>query len=194
MAYSDTQIVNMALTGIGEARIVSLDQDQETARQVKAIYEPVRDEVLSTYPWKFALKSRQIAKLDTAPLFTYDNAFQIPSDSLRVVKTDLDENGLIWDREGETIVTNETAVKIQYIQRITDATKFTASFVTALAARLEAELAYSVSNNATLGKEKLEIYFKSKLPLSKSIDAQEGNAHLTFQTDGFMDARSTGQI
>jgi len=194
MANSDVQIVNMALTGIGSARILSLDDDQETARKCKAVYALIRDEVLSTYPWKFASKRQALAELATAPVFGYENAFQIPSDCLRVVETNLDANGYKWSREGDTIVTDQTPMKIKYIQRITDPTKYSSAFVVALSARLEAELAFPCTTDATLAKNKMDIYFKSKLPLAKSMDAQEGNEHTALISDGFVDARDSGQI
>ena len=192
MATSDVQIVNLALTGIGAARILSLDDDQETARKCKAVYELIRYEVLASYPWKFALKKRALALLATAPLFGYTNAFQIPSDCLRIIATDIDPTK--WSREGDTIVTDESSIMIQYIYRITDPTKFSAGFVAALSARLEAELAYPVSNNEKLAASKFEVYSKIKLPLAKSLDAQENGDGATMNSDSFLDARSSGTI
>jgi hypothetical protein len=194
MANSDVQIVNIALTGIGSARILRLTDDQETARKCNAVYTPIRDEVLASYPWKFALQRAQLAKLSDAPLFGYANAFQIPSDCLRIVATDLDEDGYKWSREGETLVTDEGTIKIQYIKRITDPTKFSPAFVTALSARLEAELAYPCTSSADLAKQKLEVYFKSKLPMAKSLDAQEGGEGQLLASDAWVDARRNGQI
>lgn len=194
MSSSNVQIVNLALTGIGAARITSLTDNTETARKCNAVFEPIRDEVLASYPWKFAKKRKKLALLSEAPIAGYTNAFQIPSDCLRVIGSDLDAVKAPWDREGQTIVTDESAITIQYIERVTDPNRFSAAFITALSARLEAELCYPITQNSTLGKEKLEIYFKSKLPLAKSLDAQEGKPQTTFTDDTWLDARGSGTL
>jgi hypothetical protein len=194
MASSNVAIVNMALTGIGAARILSLTDDTETARKCNAVYEPIRDEVLASYPWRFALKRMTLGLLSDAPAFGWLYAFQIPSDCLRVVSSDLDESGYPWTREGDKLVSNVDAMKILYIKRETDVNQFTQAFITALAARLEAELCYPITQNGDLAKQKLEIYFKSKLPLAKSLDAQEGRDGKLFVSDAWLDARGSGQI
>jgi hypothetical protein len=194
MANSDVQIVNLALTGIGAARILDLSDDQETARKCNAVYGLVRDEVLASYPWKFATDQVAMARLVTGPLFGYQYAFQIPSDCLRIVATDLDANGYKWTRRGETVVTDQPSISIEFIKRIEDPTKFSPAFVTALAARLEADLAYPVSNDVKLAAAKLDIYHKSKLPMAKSLDAQEGRENKQFSGDDILNSRSSGQI
>lgn len=191
---SNVEIVNLALTGIGASRILSLTDDTETARKCNAVYESIRDEVMASYPWKFAKKRRELSLLSDAPLYGWTNAFQIPADCLRIISTDLDENGYPWDREGNTIVTNQAAVKALYIEKVTDPNRFTKGFIIALSARLEAELCYPITQNMELAKGKLDIYFKSKLPLAKSLDAQEGGRGDIFVSDAWLNARGSGQI
>jgi hypothetical protein len=194
MASSNVAIVNMALTGIGAARILKLSDDTETARKCNAVYESIRDEVLASYPWRFALARQSLSRLADGPEYGYEYAFQIPLNCLRVISSDLDESGYPWTREGDRLVTNQDSMKILYVKRETDANKFTQGFITALAARLEAELCYPITQNGDLAKQKLEIYFKSKLPLAKSLDAQEGRDGKLFVSDAWLDARGSGQI
>lgn len=192
MATSDVLIANMALTGLGADRIISLTDNTETARKVNAVFATMRDEVLAAHPWNFAIERVALSLLADAPVFGYDCAFQIPTDCLRVVGSDLDENGYAWVREGDKILTDETAINIKYIKRITDATKFTPAFISAFSARLEAELAYPIANSAELAKTKYEVY-ALKLKAAKSLDAQEGRAMDSLAPDAWLNSRNTGQ-
>lgn len=104
------------------------------------------------------------------PAYEYDYKFKLPTDYLRKVKTDLYKSE--FKIEGGYLVTSEAAVELEYIAQITDPTEFSNGFIMAFAARLSAELCYSITNSATLTKGKWEEY-KLKLSKGKSLDGQE---------------------
>ena len=190
---SDVAIANMALTGLGDRRITAFTDESETARAVNGVYSLMREEVLSSYPWGFALVRVAAVKITAAPLYGWDCQFQIPTDSLRVVGTDLDEQEEKWVREGDRILTNATALNILYVKKVTDPTQFTAAIVSALAARLTVELAYTLTQDLNLGLQFYKLYLE-KLRIAKGLDAQEGRAGKQMQSDAWLNARSTGQI
>ena len=103
--------------------------------------------------------------------FEYDHAYDLPSDCLRLIR--MEESDSDFVREGARIFADEDECKIQYIARITDETTYTPAFITAFAARLAAEIAYPLTNSATVVKAMYENY-KDKLRIAKGMDAQEG--------------------
>lgn len=193
MATSSVQIANMALTGVGATRITALDQACEEARHVNAVYDPMLEEVQAAHPWNFTVTREELALLAEAPEFGWSYAFQLPTGCLRVLGTDLDENGYPWVIENGKLLTDQTTVKIKYIKKITDTTQFSPAFVNAFAARLEAELAFPLSQNPDLGKMKYTAYLE-KLRIAKGIDSQEGRGLETMQGDAWLDSRNSGQI
>lgn len=162
-------ICNQALRSIGADEITSLDDNVETARVLTDIFTPIRNEVLSAHPWNFAIK-RDGLTASTTPDWGYDYSYSLPSDYLRIIRMEDDEEFKV---EQDKLLTDEDEANVLYIAKITDSSKYTPWFVSALVSRLAAELAYSIVNNQQLARDKFEEY-KEKLKLAKSIEGQEG--------------------
>ena len=144
---SVVEIVNRALISIGSSPIIDLAQAGKAAESAAAIWPQVRDDVLRSHPWN-SCKSRQtIAELGTAPVFGWAHQYQLPADCLRVIAV----NGQSWptdgwEIEGRVVLTHEgSPLELEYIRREEDANVYDAELVTALAARLAAELATALS-------------------------------------------------
>ena len=165
------QICNGGLRILGAARITALTDSTESARILTDVYDMIQDEVLVSHPWNFAIKRVALVELDDAPTFKYAHAFQLPADCLRVIRMEDDED--IFERESDTLVTDEGTAKIKYIARITDTTKYTPAFVTTFSQRLAAEIAYPLTQSTTITEAMYKLYL-SKLSTAKGIDAQEG--------------------
>jgi len=168
---SQVGIVNLALTQIGSARIASMTEDSEQARKANAVYDLIRDEVMAAHPWNFAIFRDSLAVLDSTPEFDYGYEFLLPSDCLRVLGTNIEEDD--FKICGGKILYNSDSIKIKYIKKITDTTNYSPGFNIALAARLAAELAYPIADSRTLSEEMFKLYL-DKLKIAKSQDAQEG--------------------
>ena len=60
MALSQVQVVNLALTKLGQDRVTSIDDDIEAARVMRSLWDFTRDAVLASFPWKFAIVSADL--------------------------------------------------------------------------------------------------------------------------------------
>ena len=107
------------------------------------------------------------------PEFEYQNAFELPTDCLRVVRMENDD--AIFIVEGTRLLTNETEAKVLYIAQITTESLFKPSFIMAFAQRLAAEIAIPVTNSAKIAESALSTYL-IKLREAKSMDGQKGTA------------------
>lgn len=171
---SQTDIVNIALTMLGESRVLSIDDDIKPAREARAIYTSVLDSLLGGYNWSFAKKRAQLSASVTAPVHQYARAFPIPNEALRMlfigeyyVGADLvDFRGAdtsIYTIEGREILTDLAApLNVRYIWKIRDTTKFHANFVTTFAARMAYYLAEPLTQSNTK-KEQAKEAFKMEL-------------------------------
>jgi len=185
---SEVSVANLALTGLGADRIISLTEETENARKVNAIFDLMRDEVQRAHPWNFAIQRRQFNQTTNTPLFEFDSEFQIPGDVLRIVSTELNDEEYVV--EGDKVLVNDTSFKCRCIVRITNPVLWDENFVTCFAARLEAELAYAISDSLTLAREKFQIYL-NKLREAKGVDAQEGTPR-ELTADQWVTARFQG--
>lgn len=63
---SDVQIVNLALTRLGDLRIAALSDATPAAQAANAVYASLRDEVLRAHPWNFAIQRATCGKVADA--------------------------------------------------------------------------------------------------------------------------------
>jgi len=170
---TQVQIVNLGLRNIGVKRITTMTDNVESARVMNDLYEPLRDEMLSIHPWNFAIEySDTLAENADAPNFDYDYSYALPADCLRVIT--LEDESDEFKQVGNNLFTDTEDPKIKYIKKVTTTSEFSSPFVTAFAARLAAEAAYTLTTSKTLEEKKLEQY-KAKLAQAKVADAQEGS-------------------
>lgn len=182
---SKIQIVNYALRLLGAGRLTALDDDVEQARVADDVYDICLDDVLVDHNWNFATKRDDLAALEDAPEFGFDVQYQLPNDCLRVVQMqDLDS---VYKVEGRYLLTNEGEANIIYIAQITDTTKFSPKFVSCLAARLAAEMAFPLTSSKTKEQLMWGIY-KEKITEARFVDGMEGSAD-QLETEDWIEAR-----
>lgn len=192
---SKVGIANMALTLLGADRILSFDDQTKSAREIKAIYDISRDEILVGHPWNFALKRVKLAKLAEEVPHGWRNQFQLPPDYLRKItvykgKTEndeLDEERFLIE-EGK-ILTNEDQIWLKYIWRNDNPASYSAHFVTAFATKLAYEICFSITNDKQLATM-LRREYDEKLRIAGAIDTQESSDVWVEGEDWFIKARS----
>lgn len=167
------EVANVALTALGADPIVDLDNpDSENARKVKRVYNTVRRATLRKHFWNFAMKEAQLSRLTTVPVlddFTY--VFQLPSDYIRLKKTDLGDD-VPYKIKGRCIYCNSDTLKIEYVYDCDDPNEYDAEFIETFAAALADILAYPITTNATFSAN-AKVEARQKLLQAKSSDSQE---------------------
>ncbi len=97
---TDVSICNSALIKLGAERINTLDDDSKTARACKEQYPKVRDDMLRSHKWNFAIGRQSLAKSATfIPVFRFESAFPYPANVLRVLKLDVNEGRQLGERD-----------------------------------------------------------------------------------------------
>ena len=183
-AISEVSICNQALIALGATTIVSLTENSKNARLCNAIYKQTRDDVLTDHVWNFAQKRAVLATLSEEPAWDEDEmavVYQKPTDCLKINFVNIES--AIVKIEEDKILSNETGLKIKYTQRMTDPMKFFPKFVSALAARLAAELAFPITKNRSLAESLFAIYYEKKLPQAMAADSQQGTPTGALQND-----------
>ena len=189
---SVVNICNSALNLIGASTISALTEDTKNARLCNQRYEPVRNRVFRGHNWNCLIKRIELARNSTAPVMEYTYAYALPSDFLRVMKihngtTDSIAADLDYKVEGKNIVTNQTTVYLVYVALDTDPNNYDAYLREAISHQLAADLAYAITNNATLANNYLT-RADERLREARFIDATE-NSLDTVEANEFTDAR-----
>lgn len=158
---SNVEIANRALQKLGAKRITELTEDSRNARAVNSAFETLKKAELRRHPWNFAVSRAQIPVLSTAPLFGKARYFQLPSDCLRVLPWDPEDNlnDLDWQIEGRKIATDDVSpLNLRYIYDVTDPNEMDVLFREALAMRLAYELCEEITQSNTKKVEAQSAY------------------------------------
>lgn len=215
---SELEIYNLALTRIGHEPLSSPTERGKGGDRCRLHYPVMRDTVLTAHPWNFAIRRAELAQLGVTPTFEFTYAFALPTDPycLRVLRTGWEANGFsssaVYGFPGlsgygiptveyriesinvsgtpvRALLCNEDSAAIEFIARITDVALYSALFVDALAARLAAEIAFSMTDNQSAAKTMMDFY-AAKMAEARVMDAQEGSPRDVVNTDGWLIARA----
>ena len=189
---SVVDICNSALNLLGASTISALTDDSKNARLCNQRYEPVRNRVFRGHAWNCLTKRVQLAQDSTAPVVEYSFQYTLPSDCLRVLKvhtgvTDSIESDINYAVEGRKIKSNEGTLYLVYIAIDTDPNNYDTYLQESISHQLAADIAYAVTNNATLAKNYME-RADERLREARFIDATE-NSLGTVESNEFTNAR-----
>jgi hypothetical protein len=179
-ATSDVAICNIALTRLGNDRVLTaLSQANKEGRLCSVHYPVARDAVLQAHPWNFAVRRVDLAVESVTPPFEYTYRYPLPSDCLKVIRTEDESAGFEDDfrvestASGLVLLSDNSAVAIEYLARVEDVALYSPLFVDVLAQRIAAELAPAFADSASMAQQLWQIY-EAKLREARSVDAQEG--------------------
>jgi hypothetical protein len=188
MASSEVEIINLALIELGASTITARSDDSKEARTMNAIFDLVRDATLRDAPWNFAKTRASLTIHATPPVYGYGAQYQIPYDCLKLLY--LEYPDVKYVVENGFILTNDTAgpIKCQYVKRVTDVSKFDASFVMALAYSLAKEASYAITQSTTR-VDQLSKMYEQKILDARSLTSQEGGTPPQVWADEWNNAR-----
>jgi len=153
---SQVQIVNTALISIRAETIALPLESSVVGRKVAVIYPIVLKDMIRAHPWNFAKKETALSRIVETPVLDDDYAyiFTLPSDYLQMNKTSGDSTGYTYRIKNGRLYSNLESLDVEYMFFNEDPNSYDSDFVTALAARLAAELVYSLTSDRNLIKTK----------------------------------------
>lgn len=194
---SAVDIANLALSHLGdEATVASIDPPEGSAQAEHCArwYPIARDELLELHDWSFA-STRAALPLLAAGVPQWAYAYARPAGAVRVLAVlDKDATDDVQPVPGapvytpqpfvceamadgtQAILTNQAGASARYTLRVTDPTRFSPLFVTALSYLLASKLAGPVMKGAEGRKAALDLrtYFdRVALPQARVSDANQ---------------------
>jgi hypothetical protein len=171
MASSKVDVCNMALAELADKPITSLTDATERARLCNQFFDDVMKLVLRDHNWRCAMKRAQLSRLEAAPAFGFLYQYELPSDWVRTVDTDLDPNGYKWTEEDGKLLTDETAVNLRYVYLLDNPAKWEAQLTECIAAMLACKLTFGLTGKATYKKAMGDLY-QQRLHKAQGVDSQ----------------------
>jgi hypothetical protein len=173
MSLSQLELINAALIKIGGFKITALNDGSAEADIAATLYGPVRDALLSFYPWTFATTQTTLTTPTTPPTADYAYAFALPVDHVRTLSVGEAGagSGLTYRLMNNRIETDAAALVLTYVRRVVEAAQ-PAYFDLVLIAKLAAEMAVPLTENATRAEAMYRLA-EQELARARSIDAQQ---------------------
>lgn len=153
MAATEVDIANLALANLGDdASIASLDPPEGSPQSEHcARFLPLaRDVLLEAHAWGFATR-RVAPALLTTTNDAWTSQYRLPADCLRVIGVlpdgyQRDDQAHLYfeiesDADGDVLLTNSPNATLRYVARVTDPTRYSATFTQALAWMLASYIA-----------------------------------------------------
>jgi len=185
---SKTNICNRALNAIGAQLISSIeDSNAKSAQRLSLVWEGCVKDLLAMHPWNFARAHKTLALETSAPDYTYDNAYTLPTDCVRALHL-VDEDDEFEVVENRLVYTDIDDAELIYTKHVENPSYYTESFSWALAYRLAMEIAVAISMDKgtyDVVARKFEFYVAE----AKLVDAVEGNPEEDDEDNIFLDAR-----
>lgn len=195
---SDVEICNLALAHLADEANVSSINPPEASAQAEhcaRFYPIARDALLEMHDWRFASRRASLAEVDN-PLDSWAYAYALPNGCIapRAVHvpetTDdtLTQDFIVETEEDGDLVlyTNVEDATLRYTALVTDTTKFTPLFVTALSWLLASYLAGPVTKDLKLKEACLKHFLQVELPKATAADAnaRKANPYETYTPAG----------
>ena len=164
---SKTEIVNMAISHLGQGDLVSnIDTDTSSeALTARLFYDIARKTALRDHPWPFATKYAALGLIEEDPNDDWEFSYQYPSDCLRFlyitgspVATDTIPHLISGDGNRRIILTNMEDAECKYIRDITNTALFQDDFVLAFSYYLASLMALRITGDRQKMLDCMSIY------------------------------------
>lgn len=173
---SPVDVCNLALIRLGEDPIASFGDPSKAAILCKALYDPVRREMLrATGAWNFAKQFAYLAPSATPPPFKWALQYPLPTGFIRMWEDPVDDmpayeigNGLLFSNDGPPF-------PCIYVYDHTSVPSMDAAFIDALADRLAQRLAYPLTQSLDIAQA-MRSQATDSLSAARLANAQENTA------------------
>ena len=188
---TETDVCNEALGLIGQSPITAIDDGSIPANRCLQFYAPLRDALLRSHHWNFALKWVQLAQDVTPPVAGFTFAYTLPADCLKVVNyggslptspttivsyIDPYQRTVVrYKIEGRKLVSNDGVAYIQYLRQVTNPAEWDGLFYQVVATWLASKLAGSLAKDPKMSAALLAQATNMIMPLALAVDGQEGS-------------------
>jgi hypothetical protein len=155
----DIKIANRVLIKLGEEPIGSLNETP-FGPTMEYVYDDLRRSLLSMYPWRFAIETRDLAPIEEDTKNGY-NKFLLPSDCLLFLGVgemykpdDLRDikmtSGELYQIRGSEIYSRFNPLHVRYVKDVKQEEKFSSLFREALICKIASELTTKIHLNPQL--------------------------------------------
>ena len=188
-ADSPLDICSRSLILIGAEPISSFDDGSTEALVCVNLYEDLVRTSLTNTRWRFATNQQVLNRLTNEPTGRYDQAYQLPTDSIMVHALTVNDNNIDYQLYGDKAFANTSTADVviaDYTFRVSEI-HFPSYFTIAVTFSLAVVLATSIARDASLA-QLMTVRADGVMAKARSLDSQQQTTRV-LETTRFLTAR-----
>ena len=188
-ADSPLDICSRSLILIGAEPISSFDDGSTEALVCVNLYEDLVRTSLTNTRWRFATNQQVLNRLTNEPTGRYDQAYQLPTDSIMVHALTVNDNNIDYQLYGDKAFANTSTADVviaDYTFRVSEI-HFPSYFTIAVTFSLAVVLATSIARDASLA-QLMTVRADGAMAKARSLDSQQQTTRV-LETTRFLTAR-----
>ena len=188
-ADSPLDICSRSLILIGAEPISSFDDGSTEALVCVNLYEDLVRTSLTNTRWRFATNQQVLNRLTNEPTGRYDQAYQLPTDSIMVHALTVNDNNIDYQLYGDNAFANTSTADVviaDYTFRVSEI-HFPSYFTIAVTFSLAVVLATSIARDASLA-QLMTVRADGAMAKARSLDSQQQTTRV-LETTRFLTAR-----
>jgi hypothetical protein len=162
-------IVNEALTELGQPPSVSINDKNRRTIAIKQVYDSVLENLLSQHNWGFATKTLTLALIESEFETEFDYAYSLPVDFFRLIEGV--PTGYPFRILGGELHVNYNGFKLVYVAKTTNVNEMTPEFRSLFSVALQAKAAYAITGSQATQAKRQEDY-REKLRIAIANDSR----------------------
>ncbi len=190
-ADSAIDISSRALILIGASPITSFEESSTEALVAVTMYEDVARAALVNSRWRFATNQSVLNLLSDKPTGRYNNAYQLPSDSLMVHAVTCNDNPIEYQIYGSKVFADTSvadSIIADYTFRVNEE-QWPSYFTLAVEYALAVIFATSIARDSTLAGV-MQAQAERAMAKARSLDSQQQTARKLFTSRFSVERRS----
>lgn len=174
---TETQLLNLALGYLGEARVDTLTQNTNSAKHGAEKMRASVEQVLRVHRWNSATERQQLQRLTEENSFGPKYSYRLPTNYIALIEINGKEHDTEDDDriEGSFLVTDEEEVEIVYVGYPSDFSVLDPALAETIAAKLAFNICRNVTGSDSDQPKMLELYERF-LARAKVSDAKESSS------------------
>jgi len=181
MTTSAVTICSNALLLLGDNPISDFNENSDRARLAANLWEPVRNFVLRSHPWKCATKRVALAPdADGSgnlivPAMDYAMQFTLPNDFMKILQVGEYGAEVDYREESGKLLADDNPLLLKYIWRNDNPATYDDMLVWGLTNAMKAVFAYPITQSTSL-EQLVEDAIKDLLRQARAVDGQDNPA------------------
>ena len=198
MAVTNTDIANRALSRLSQTAITSIDAPYTVEKLCKSHFESVRQQLLRSHPWNFALRREPLGQRNDQPRFGPRFEYQLPPGYIGAISAFADLEGRCkidrFDIENGFLMTDHEEVYLLYVEDKIDPTTWDASFTEGVVLLLASRICVPITGDPVFAQSLLSELEQVVMPKAMLYNAREDMSNENSPVSQFVNGATINRV